>query len=179
MSRPVLLGGITGPQTRSALVWYARTWLPVVICIVAILCESTDTFSSAHTRGWLRHLAEALFGPIRQISWDHANFAVRKTGHFLGYGLMGLAWLRAWLLTWLHLLHRRGALLWRSCSVAMALFSTLLCATSDEIHQTYIPSRTGLVSDAWLDTSGATVLILLMVLSFWRRGIHRQSGSAT
>ena len=149
--------------------WLVVTWLPVAVCLLGVGFESTDTFSSAHTAGWLRHLAEAVFGPIHQIAWSRANFAVRKTGHFLGYGCMGLAWLRAWLLTWPGVLRARGARVWRGSCVVMALCCTLLCATVDELHQTFIPSRTGLVSDAWLDTAGASVLILLLAGLSWRR----------
>ena len=157
-------------RTRSLALWMVLTWLPVAVCLVVIGFESTDTFSSAHTAGWLRHLVEALLGPIHQVSWDRANFRVRKTGHFLGYGMMGLAWLRAWLLTWSATRQRRGIHVWRICCIIMALCCTLFWATVDELHQTTIPSRTGLASDAWLDTSGAAVLILLTTLLFWRQG---------
>ncbi len=172
MSRPILLGGLNGPRTRSTATWAMLTWIPVAVCLVTVACESTDTFSSAHTAGWLRHLAEALLGPIHQISWDKANFAVRKTGHFVGHGLMGLAWLRAWLVTWYPLLRRRGIRIWRAYAITMALCCTLFCATLDEVHQTFIPSRTGLVTDAWLDTSGAAVLILLTAVLFWKNKVR-------
>ena len=93
---------------------------------------------------------------------------MRKSGHFIWYGLMGLTWLRAWLLTWLAPLRMRGIWVWRRFGLLMALFCTMLVAVLDELHQTYIPSRTGLVSDAWLDTGGAVALMLFMV-SFWIR----------
>ena len=63
-------------------------------------------------------------------------------------------------------LRRLALAQWRGYAVALALFSTMACATIDEIHQTYIPSRTGLASDALLDTSGAAALILLISM-FW------------
>lgn len=150
------------------LLWMVLVWLPVALCLATITAESTDTFSSAHTSGWLRHLAEHLFGAIAEPTWERAHHAVRKTGHFVGYGIMGLAWLRAWLLMSLSYLRRLTLARWRGYAVAMALFSTMVSATADEIHQTFIPSRTGLASDALLDTSGAAVLILLISL-FWFR----------
>ncbi|MGI4757036.1 MAG: VanZ family protein [Janthinobacterium lividum] len=169
MRRPVLLGGSEGLRTSSVVAWWVFTWVPVVVCVLVLSGESTDTFSSAHTAGWLRHLAEALLGPIHQISWDNANFAVRKTGHFIGYGLVGLSWFRAWLLTWQPMFSRRTASTWRAYAASMAIFCTLVCATADEVHQTYIPSRTGLVTDACLDTVGA-VTMMLLVSSLWLRG---------
>lgn len=165
-NRPVLLGGRQGLSVSSSTLRICLVWLPVLICLCLISDESTDTFSAARTSGWIRHLAEFLFGPIRQPVWDLAHHVVRKTGHFVGYGLVGLCWFRAWLLTWRRALLRSTALLWRRTSAIMALLCTLLVATLDELHQTYIPSRTGLMSDAWLDTAGAAIG-MGVVACFW------------
>lgn len=170
MRRPVLLGGRQPLRSRSVLLWFLWTWSPVFLCLAVVACESTDTFSSAHTSGWLRHLAERVFGTIAQPTWEHAHYVIRKTGHFIGYGLVGLAWLRAWLLMFMGYLRRLTPAMWRGYAVTMAIFSTMFSATVDELHQTYIPSRTGLMSDALLDTAGAAVLILL-ISPFWLRGV--------
>ncbi len=143
-------------------------WLPVCICLAVIGRESTNSFSSEQTSGPLRHLFEWMFGPVAPERWDIVHHAMRKTGHFMGYGFTGLAWLRAWLLTWLAPLRLRGIWYWRRVGLIMGLFCTIITATADEIHQTYIPSRTGLISDAWLDTAGAATL-MLFILSFWIR----------
>lgn len=171
VSRPVLLGGEQGIRVAS---WVLRTclvWLPVVICLCVISDESTDTFSAARTSGWIRHLAEAMVGPIAQSAWNQAQHIIRKSGHFIGYGFVGLCWLRAWLLTWRFPL-RRTLQLWRRISAGMALLCTMIVAILDELHQTFIPSRTGLVSDAWLDTGGAALAITLVALT-WPRNIDR------
>lgn len=168
MTRPVLLGGRSGLRTRHAAAWYLMVWVPVGICIAVVLRESTDSFSSEQTSGPLRHLFEWLFGSVSLARWDVVHYAMRKTGHFLGYGFTGLAFLRACLLTWLAPLRLRGIWLWRRVGVGMALCCTAMLATADEIHQTYIPSRTGLISDALLDTAGAATLILLSA-TFWLR----------
>lgn len=168
MTRPVLLGGRSALRTSSLPVWLLLVWLPVLLVALIIMRESTDAFSSAHTSGWLHHLAEAVFGPITADKWERVHFTLRKTGHFVGYGLVGLSWTRAWLLTWMTPLRRRAAWIWRCLGVAMGLFCTLLLASADEIHQTYIPSRTGMIRDAWLDTAGAATLILLAA-TFWIR----------
>jgi VanZ family protein len=164
----VLFGGRTGLRTRNPILWGLAVWLPVVICLMVILRESTDSFSSAQTNGPLRHLFEWIVGPVSPDRWDDIHHAMRKTGHFIGYGLTGLAWLRAWLLTWLAPLRLRRIWYWRRVGLVMGLFCTMIMAIADEIHQTYIPSRTGLMSDAWLDTAGAATLMLFMV-TFWIR----------
>ena len=169
MRRPVLLGGRTGLRTRSQAAWLIRVWLPVLICLAIIGRESTDSFSSEQTSGPLRHLFEWIFGPVAPARWDVVHHAMRKSGHFIFYGLTGLAWLRAWLLTWLAPLRLRGLWYWRRIGLLMGWFCTMITATADEIHQTYIPSRTGLISDAWLDSAGAAALMLFVVLLWIRR----------
>ena len=168
MTRPVLFGGRTGLHTRNSAMWLLAVWLPVVCCLIVIMRESTAGFSSEETSGPLRHAFEWMFGPVTPEHWKVVHHAMRKTGHFAGYGTTGLIWLRAWLLTWLAPLRLRGIWWWRRVCLLMALFCTMITATADEIHQTYLPSRTGLISDAWLDTAGAVVL-MLFVVSFWIR----------
>lgn len=168
MTRPVLFGGRTGLRARNPVLWFLLVWLPVGICVAVIMRESTNSFSSERTSGPLRHLFEWIFGPVSPARWHDVHYIMRKSGHFLGYGLTGLAWLRAWLLTWLAPLHRRSIWMWRGAGLWMAVFCTMVTASVDEIHQTYLPSRTGLISDAWLDTVGAVALMLFMML-FWIR----------
>lgn len=162
MTRPVLLGGRQGLRVGSVAGWLLAAWVPVVLCLLVILRESTDAFSSAHTSAWLRHVFNLFSGPVSDDRWETVHHHIRKTGHFFGYGMVGLSWLRLWLLTWWKPLRLRTAQVWRSYAVVMALLCTMLTASCDEVHQSYLPSRTGLVSDIWLDTSGAAVMILLI-----------------
>ena len=168
MTRPVLLGGRTGLDAKHRVLWFVAVWVPVGVCLAVIGRESTDSFSAEYTSGPLRHAFEWIFGPVTLERWDVVHHIMRKTGHFFFYGFTGLAWLRAWLLTWLAPLRLRAIWSWRRVGLVMGLSSTMITATADEIHQTYIPSRTGLISDAWLDTSGACAL-MLFVLLFWIR----------
>ncbi len=169
MTRSVLLGGRTGIQVRSRAAWLLRVWLPVLLVLLVVCRESTDSFSAERTAGWIRHSAEFIFGPINNADWARVNHDVRKTGHFLWYGLTGLAWLRAWLLTWLAPMRLLSPARWRTYSVVMAACCTIATASLDELHQTYIPSRTGLVSDVWLDASGAAVMMLCVAATWIQR----------
>jgi VanZ family protein len=76
---------------------------------------------------------------------------MRKCGHFLGYGALGLVWLRAWRMTLpeAHFLSQAG----------LALLGTALVASCDEWHQTFLPNRTGSPYDVLLDCCGATAMI--------------------
>ena len=160
----MILGGRKAPTSDTFLSWLVKTWLPVMIMLVAIATESTHTFSSDHTSGWLQTLYQAIAGPVSAERWLTIHHHIRKTGHFTGYGLLGLAWLRAWLLFWLIPMKHRSEGVWRGYAMGMALACTTLVASLDELHQSFMADRTGVISDVWLDTAGAACLILLSFL---------------
>ena len=148
--------------------WWFSVWVPVVIAIAVIAAESTDTFSAEHTSGWLRPAIERVLGAFTDAHWDLFHHYLRKSGHFIGYGTVGLTFLRAWLYT----LSRRGRsalLTWRLESAILAVLSTAVVASCDEFHQTFIPSRTGTPTDVLLDTIGAITLCSLVWLICWSR----------
>ena len=172
---PVLLGGRSALRRRGALASLLLIWLPVVLMLLVIARESTAAFGSVNTSPMLRPIYERLFGRVPDEAWDVIHHHIRKSGHFLGYGTLGLSWLRAFLLTWLQPFQHCVAAVWRRWSLQMAICCTALVASLDEVHQSYIPDRTGMVSDVLLDTSGAIVLCLLFALS-WLRRSGRQPG---
>lgn len=136
--------------------FWLRAWLPVVIGVGVIALESTVLFGSQETSGPFRMLYQALFGPVSDADWDAIHFYIRKSGHFLGYGLLALAWLRAWWITLPKSVFLTDALL--------ALLGTAMTASADELHQRFLPGRTGTPWDILLDCSGAIVLQLIVYL---------------
>jgi VanZ family protein len=126
----------------------------LAICVIVV--ESTADLGADHTSGPLRWIWEHIFGHVTNARWDLLHHHIRKTGHFLGYGTMGLLWLRAW---WMSL--PRAAFL---LNAALALVGTAAVASLDEYHQSFLPNRTGIPSDVLLDCSGALVLVLLYLL---------------
>lgn len=164
MRHGVLLGGRSAHPRSSRVGWLTAVWLPVVCMLLVIWRESTDTFSSAHTGIFLRPLVESLFGQVSDANWEAAHHILRKTGHFVGYGTLGITWLRAWLLTWMMPLLRRPATVWWRTAWQMAICCTAIIAAADELHQTWIPSRTGLAQDVLLDTLGAMTFTSIIVL---------------
>ena len=141
---------------RRSVKFWISAWLPVVIGITAIAIESTPSFGSDHTSGPLRIVFEALFGHVSDAHWEVIHHLIRKTGHFVGYGLIGLAWLRAWWMT-------RPRSSYLACA-ALGLLGTALVASCDEWHQSYLPNRGSSVWDVLLDCSGAIVMLLLVYL---------------
>jgi VanZ family protein len=148
-------------------------WLPVVFGIAVIMTESTQSFGLAETSGPLRHLWESLFGPVSSdAKWAHIHFGIRKLGHMLGYGLLGVVLFRAAFLTlrerWTSYLNA-----WLSCT-AFALVGVLAVAATDETHQLFLPGRTGTWIDVLIDFAGATILQLVIGAFLWWRSTKHE-----
>jgi hypothetical protein len=137
---------------RDARFW-VKAWWPVAIMAGLITLSSSPWFGANETSGPLRWLWEHCFGPVSIPRWGFIHFCIRKTGHFTGYGMLGLTWLRAWRLT----LPRLRVL----SAIVLALLGTALIASCDEIHQAFIPNRTGSPWDVLLDCCGAVTMCLL------------------
>jgi VanZ family protein len=144
-------------NSRRGTGFWLSAWLPIVVGIGVIALESTTLFSSQQTSGPLRSLYQALFGPVGNLEWGTIHFYIRKSGHFLGYGLLALAWLRAWWMTLPKSVFLTDAVL--------ALLGTAMTASADELHQTFLPGRTGTPWDVLIDCTGAITLQLLVYLS--------------
>jgi VanZ family protein len=159
----------------------ARNWWPALVWLGIIRLESTDTASSDNTWSLLFYVVSKVFRRIDPQLVSEANEILRKTGHFLGYGILGALVFFALKYTnrdWLRPQLRRpwGIYLrdwWRWDWLVIGMLVTIVTASFDEIHQSFIPSRTGRWQDVVLDACGAAVLQFLIYLislrSFNRR----------
>ena len=159
-------------QRNHSALGQLNLWLPPLIAICVIATESTKTFGADHTSRFLRPLLEHLFGHFGDSVWDEFHHLLRKSGHFLGYGLVCLAFLRSWLLIFAGTVDL-SITAWRIRASLTAILSTATIASLDEWHQTYLPNRTGNATDVLLDTCGATTIVLLTWLILWRGRISR------
>ena len=143
-------------------------WLPAALSVLMIALESTATFSANNTSQWLYPLWVRLFGPISPAHWAEVHHLIRKTGHFVGYGLVSVAFFYSWRQT-LHRMAVKHWTLWRRASV-LAVLCTLLIAGLDEYHQSFLPSRTSSPRDVLIDLCGAIAfqLVLLLVIQLFR-----------
>ena len=97
---------------------------------------------------------------------DTATFIIRKLAHFSEYALLGiLAFIN---FSKVKKLGYRG--------LFAAVFSCIY-ASSDEIHQLFVPGRAGQVRDVLIDTSGAVAGILLAILirKIWLKSREKKS----
>jgi VanZ family protein len=144
------------PNARPNLL---RAWWPAVVWIGLITFESTDYMSAQNTSSLLYGLLTRLFGEINFYDFLYWHHYLRKAGHVVGYGMLGLLMLRGFRATLAH----RGS--WFGQAIIFAWLGTAFVATMDEWHQSYIPSRTGTPWDVLLDSvAGLTALMLAYLL---------------
>lgn len=106
-------------------------WLPAVMMMGVIYL-----FSSTPAQ------ALPFFGPF--------DLLVKKGGHALGYGLLGLAYYYALPAS------LRPGFRW-----VLALLMAVVFSLSDEFHQSFTEGRTPSLVDVLIDTAGAALALLL------------------
>lgn len=136
-----------------------KVWLAAGLWLVVIAIESTTYLSSEYTSRFLYPMFHFLFGMDWQrfVVWHHY---IRKTGHFVGYFILSVLLFRAWKTT------LRLPTLWALRWSGIAFFMSALVASLDEWHQTYLPSRTGAISDVLLDSLAALTAQMMIFLYF-------------
>jgi len=165
----------------------ARNWWPVAAWLGVIRLESTNYASAANTFRLLYHIFSSLFGRVDPQFVFELDHVLRKSGHFVGYAVLsGLTFLalRNTHRDRLRVVSRRpwGSSLshwWQMEWALIAILLTVVTASLDEIHQTFLPSRTGRWQDVALDTSGAIALQLIIYLVCQLRVSFRGPGSLT
>jgi VanZ family protein len=129
-------------------------WLPPIVWSAVILIASTDLFSGSNTAGLLQSIAVTIFG--HRFAPDTAatlNFFIRKTAHVTEYGILSALTFRAL---------RGGKTSWNPRWATGAIVFAMLIASIDEIHQSFVPSRTGTWRDVLLDAAGAAIAQVLI-----------------
>jgi len=135
-------------------------WLPATLwgaMLLLIFYFSSQAGSPENSAGWLIGLLRAVAPQLaEQLTPEqlHAlNYAFRKTGHGTGYFLLTL--LGYWAFRRSFGLDARPALRW-------AVLTSLLRAIIDEIHQAFVPGRTGTVVDVMIDAVGIALAAWLI-----------------
>lgn len=129
-----------------------------------VLAMSSAPMSAENTRGILAPLLAWLgLGPAHI---DLLHFAVRKAGHLVEYGILAVLWRHAFV---------RGGGARPAVAGALALAVSVVCAVTDETHQSLLASRTGAASDVVLDSLGALAAIGAAQLG-WRKAVDLATG---
>ena len=134
-----------------------QSWLPLAFFTLILALESQAALGADHTSQPLHTFFQSIFGASINQNWTNLHHILRKTGHFLGYGTLSLVTLRSLRQS----LHQRLTTLHLH---ALAIAATFLVASADELHQHFLPNRTGSLHDVLLDCAGAATLQLTLYL---------------
>ncbi len=119
-------------------------WLPLLAWMGIIFWLSSQPEPISLSESWLETL-------------------VGKIGHLIGYAGLGLLWWRALSARWLKSEQQKWA---------AAFVLSVLYAASDEYHQTFVPGRSGRLTDVLIDAAG-TALALWLLCRWRKRGSAR------
>ena len=155
------------PVRRNVLI----SWIPTMAWLCLLAAFSTDVFSAEHTGSILEKVLRLLFGEISSERFYAIHFLVRKTAHFCSYGTLSAFAFFSWRATF------PALKVWSTRWSGLALLLTLLAASADEFHQSFVPSRTASPRDVLLDMVGAVffqVAIAIVLRLFWRDRLERE-----
>jgi len=135
-------------------------WLPAMLWVgmlLLIFYFSSQAGSPESSAGWimtlLRWIAPQLAEQLTLEQLHALNYAFRKLGHGTGYFLLTL--LGYWAFRRSFGVDSRPALRW-------AILTSLLRAIIDEIHQAFVPGRTGTPVDVLIDAVGVALAAWLI-----------------
>ena len=120
-----------------------------------IWAASSEIGSADHSAGPFGWLVSILFPWATPPQVDVAHGVVRKLGHMIEYAILAALWVRT-----LHAGQRRSF----TSSARIALAISVAWAITDELHQSFVPSRTASALDVMFDSAGATLALLALRL---------------
>lgn len=135
------------------------SWVPPVAWMAVMAALSSGWFSSGHTEGAVASLLAWVAPWLAPADVAFLHGALRKGAHLAEYAILALLWLRA--------LARDTAL--PRGTAAVATFAICVSwAILDEVHQSFVPTRTASARDVAIDAAGS-LLALALVRRDWLR----------
>jgi VanZ family protein len=135
---------------------FLKFWLPVLFWMAVIFTASADAHSYEHSSRFVEPFLHWLFPKMAWTTIQTIHHVVRKCGHLTEYAILALLFWRALHLTGNHLPT------WSWPKVGGTLLLVFIFAATDEFHQRFVPTRTPLVSDVFIDTVGGAIGLLIL-----------------
>ena len=133
--------------------------------MAVIFSASADSRSSYHSSLFVEPLLHWLFPHLAENRVQLIHEILRKCAHLTEYAVLALLLWRA-----LRRPVKNDPRPWDWQPVRLALMLVMLYAATDEFHQQFVPTRTSLVSDVFIDTAGGS----LGLLALWLIGRNRK-----
>ena len=140
---------------------HPKYWLPPLLWMAVIVGLSTDAGSSEHTESWLLPFLRTLAPWATPALLEALHGLTRKLAHLSEYAILAALWLRAFV---------RGRNLSPRTAGVLALAISVAWAILDELHQSFVPSRTASLADVLVDTAGALIALTVAHVG-WRQAV--------
>jgi VanZ family protein len=135
---------------------FLKYWLPPLAWMALIFTGSSDSHSYEHSSSIVEPFLRWLFPNTPQENIERIHHGIRKCGHLTEYAILAL-------LLWRALNQSKNKLSpWSWPKFGGTLLIVFLYAASDEFHQRFVPTRTALVSDVFIDTAGGAIGLLAL-----------------
>lgn len=133
--------------------------------MTVIFSASADGNSARHSSLFFEPLMHWLFPGMGQERMDSIHYLFRKCCHLAEYAILALLCRDA-----IRRSVTRRPPTWRWDEAGLALAIVFTYSASDELHQVFVPSRTGQISDVLVDVGGGAIGLTLWWLGkklFW------------
>src|SRR3954470_17134565 len=111
-----------------------------------IFFGSSDSKSYTHSSRLIEPFLHWLFPHMAQAHIEAIHHVIRKCAHLTEYAVLAMLLWRA---------VRKDSRPWSWREATIAVLIVFLYASTDELHQMFVPTRTPMISDVFIDTSGA------------------------
>lgn len=134
----------------------------IINCIVIFNFSGQNATKSSKTSGRVADLIIQIIPTLNQlpieekamIKQEYINPIVRKMAHFSIYALLGI-WTILFMFTFKRTFYQRGL-----TTICFCIFY----AATDEFHQLFIEGRGAQLRDVWIDSLGAIIAVLSIIL---------------
>ncbi len=135
------------------------------MCLIFFFSMDSGDASSIKSNSIIDHMSQFFLGKNitleeKEIIREKYEYPLRKGAHLTLYFCLGVSVLL--LLKEYHLITKK--------EIIISICLVFLYACSDEIHQLFVPNRSGELLDVLLDTFGGSLGVLS--ISFFKRGIE-------
>lgn len=136
-------------------------WLMVIFWMILIFMLSNEPAAISDEKSkFVIYLFNLLGLNLNSYFGNMANFAVRKTGHVSEY-----------LILFVLLYNALRGKLQVSKALIFSLIIQIFYATSDEIHQYFIPGRACRFTDILIDTSGGLLALIIIKIYTYKKNV--------
>lgn len=135
-----------------------RVWRygPLLLWLLFISFASTGEFSADNTSIFVRPFLLWFFPDATEATLANLHSFIRKAGHFFEYAVLGYLARRAFVGSSNSFIRQR----WFELGLAIVVLNALL----DELHQSFVPTRTASIYDSLIDILGGLTVLLIFRL---------------